>query len=324
MNDTRLSTPPNVAKIEFTDVDSTLEAEFGPRVREYRRAYRESLNYARSPSVPDFPITVSLELVNRCNLSCVMCYTVNHSRKKEAFSTEQIARIFSECAKYGLPALQIAGGGEPLVYKQADEVMRLARRADILDIFLCTNGVLLDERLCDFVIEERIARVVVSLDAATPETYRKIRGKDELALIEENVRRLIAVRNARGSRLPLVRVSFCIQPDNLHERQAFLEKWNGVVDYVDFQEMQDAVHVDEVKEKGFDAGVFKSLKAPEEVYCYYPFSMLSIWSNGDVSPCCSWYAKNLIVGNVHQTSLKEIWDGPEVAEVRQQIGRAHV
>lgn len=314
-----IKTPPNVAKIEFTDVDGVLAAEFGPRAAAYRQRYRDSLNYQQGEAPPDFPITLSLELVNRCNLACVMCYTVEHSRPKRALDIDAVARIFDECARHGLPALQIAGGGEPLVYKRADEVMRLARRADIMDVFLCTNGVLLDEAMCDFVIRERVARVVVSMDAATPETYTRIRGKNELARIEANVRRLVAMRRERGARLPLVRVSFCIQPDNRDERRAFLEKWRDVVDYVDFQELQDAAHVDEVKALGFEAPVMRALPPLEKVYCYYPFSMLSVWASGDVSPCCSWYAKNLIVGNAHEKSLKEIWDGPEVAEIRRQL-----
>jgi MoaA/NifB/PqqE/SkfB family radical SAM enzyme len=319
MSDDPLETPPNVAKIEFTDVDGVLAAEFGPRAVAYRRLYRESLNYHLGSETPEFPITLSLELVNRCNLSCVMCYTVEHTRPKKTLTLEAVERIFAECGRFGLPALQIAGGGEPLVYKQADKVMSLARSADVMDIFLCTNGVLLTEQLCEFVIRERIARVVVSLDAATPETYRKIRGKDELAGIEANVRRLVALRNEKGARLPLVRVSFCIQPENRHERAAFLEKWKDIVDYVDFQELQDAAHVDEVKEQGFDAPVMERLQPLEKPYCYYPFSMMSIWAGGEVSPCCSWYAKNLIIGNVHETSLKEIWDGPAIAEIRRQL-----
>ena len=44
-----------------------------------------------------------------------------------------------------------------------------------------------------------------------------------------------------------------------------------------------------------------------------------MWSNGDVTPCCTFFGKALVIGDARAQSLKEIWDGPEMAEIRTQL-----
>jgi MoaA/NifB/PqqE/SkfB family radical SAM enzyme len=109
--------------------------------------------------------------------------------------------------------------GEPFMMKNFDE---------LLDIFgeggkvmeLVTNGQILTDRN----IEKLLGRDIdlyVSLDAATPETYAKLRN-DRLELILANLRRLIAAKGGtRG--LPRVHLVFMPMPVNVHELDAFVE-----------------------------------------------------------------------------------------------------
>ena len=63
-----------IKKHQFTDIEKILEGEFGRRFVQYRENYYKTLNYDKGEELPKFPLTVSFELVNRCNLECVMCY----------------------------------------------------------------------------------------------------------------------------------------------------------------------------------------------------------------------------------------------------------
>ena len=264
-------------------------------------------------------ISVTTELVNRCNLTCSMCYTAHHKEPKATISIDDIARIVRWDGETPLPCASFGMGSEALLYKNIREALVTAKSAGVMDIFLFTNGTLLNPDISEFIVEHQISRLFVSLDAATPETYAKIRGKDMLPAIEKNILDLLAIKKKYGSELPVVRVSFCVQPDNAHEQQAFLEKWQDLVDRVDFQVLWDHDQVDDV--------LAYATTAPDElpagevadapVFCHYPFSYLSVWANGDVSPCCNFYGKGLILGNIRSHTLPEIWKGEALAAIRQ-------
>jgi len=309
-----------IATVSFSDVETILAERFGEKFRLYRADYHNSLNYDTNGFLPDFPLTVAFELVNRCNLTCIMCYTINHKEKKSTLTVPVIERLLDECGRQGLPALVIGMGAEPLIYKDVRTVFDLAKKAGVMDIFLGTNGVLLSEEISEYIVANGIARIEISLDAATPETYEKIRGKNELERIERNIHTLLEVKRRHGSKLPIVRLCFCLQPLNAHEREAFLEKWSGLVDYADIQQLQDFSYVDELRRHGDVSDAVKLLngRAPEP-YCPYPFNSLNVWSNGEVTPCCTFYAKSLVAGNITESSLEEIWHGDYMRDLRQQF-----
>ena len=309
-----------IQTFSFTNVEEILTDKFGDRFRRYRINYRKSQEYDKNGFLPDFPITVAIELVNRCNLNCIMCYTINHSEKKATLDLDSIRRVLGECGDHELPALVVGMGAEPLLYKQTKDVLAIAREAEVMDVFLGTNGVLLNSTMSEYIVANNIARIEISLDAATPETYEKVRGKDELEKIEENILTLLDIKKRNNSKTPIVRLCFCLQPENAHEREQFIRKWEGLVDYIDIQRLQDVSYIDELREKGDVASEAKLIdgKSPEP-YCDYPFNSLNIWSNGDVTPCCTFYAKALVAGNVHNSTLKEIWDGAYMSDLREQF-----
>ena len=305
--------------VGFTDYLGTLAEKHGERFLEYRQNYYKSLNYDRNGYLPDFPLTVTLELVNRCNLDCVMCYTVNHAERKSTLGIPNIETILAECEKHDLPALVIGLGSEPLLFKGIKDVIAKALEANVMDLFLGTNGVLLTEDIAEFLVESQVARVEISLDAATPETYEKVRGKNELERIEGNIRRLIDIRKARNSTLPVIRLTFCVQELNYRERRAFLDKWRDLVDYVDFQMMVDHSDIDELRGSGTVANVDEM--ELESTHCAYPFNSLHVWANGNITPCCTFFAKSdeLILGNVANMKLEEAWNCNKISTIRAEL-----
>lgn len=299
-----------------------LTGVFGERFTAYRRQYKGSLNPpGPAADVPEFPLTVGFEMVNRCNLSCVMCYTVNHTAPKSALSEDQISAVLAEGRKNSLPAVIIGLGSEPLLYKKIRDVFTAVRDAGVMDVFLNTNGVLLTPELSEFLVETGVTRVQVSLDAATRETFKAVRGKDELDLIEGNIRALADARLRAGKELPVIRVSFCVQDINAHEREAFTAKWRDTVDYVDFQALSDFDYVDEVGKTGEIERLKDTAKHThlKETHCPLPFNSLHVWANGDITPCCVFYGKNLVMGNINEQTLEDVWNGAPIRALRQEF-----
>ena len=54
--------------------------------------------------------------------------------------------------------------------------------------------------------------------------------------------------------------------------------------------------------------------------CYYPFYKMLIDYNGDVLFCSNDWGREIIVGNVLRTPLRDIWLGEEMTKVRRRLG----
>lgn len=94
--------------------------------------------------VKRYPLVVMLEPLFRCNLACAGCGKIQypaHILKRE-LTPEQCFRAVEEA---GAPMVAIPGG-EPLMHPQIDEIVAglVARKKYI---YLCTNALLLEEKL---------------------------------------------------------------------------------------------------------------------------------------------------------------------------------
>jgi len=304
---------------KFTEYENILADKFGDRFKRYRKDYNKSLNYDTNGYIPPFPITITIEPINRCNLSCKLCYKNNHKAPKVGLSNDNFQSILFECQKHSLSAMVFGLGSEPLLDMYIRKKILMAKQAGVMDIFLGTNGVLLDESMAQFLIANEIARVEISVDAANPETYYKIRGVNHFRKIEANIERLVNLKRLSKAKLPVIRLCFLEQKDNFHERELFLNRWRGIVDYIDFQKVADFDHLDKLLKDNIPDLPEVSVEKFKNVHCAYPFNSLHIWSNGNVTPCCSFYGKNLILDNINKATLKDIWNGMEIYKIRKEL-----
>jgi hopanoid biosynthesis associated radical SAM protein HpnH len=97
-----------------------------------------------------YPLVLMLEPLFRCNLACAGCGKIQYPAHilKRHLSVEQCLAAVDEC---GAPMVSIPGG-EPLMYPEIGPLVRalVARRKYV---YLCTNALLLQERLAEGVFE---------------------------------------------------------------------------------------------------------------------------------------------------------------------------
>jgi molybdenum cofactor biosynthesis enzyme MoaA len=214
-----------------------------------------------------------------------MCWTENHKGKRSRINMDLIDKSLDECKTNQAPAMVVGMGSESLIDKRTKEVLEKVKEEGVVDFFFGTNSVLMDEDISRFLVGEEISRIEISLDAATPETYQEVRGKNELKRIESNIEILIQMKKESGTDLPVLRLCFCEQKINQHEKEQFLQKWDGKVDYIDVQNVQDFSYVDELLKTG-NTNAFENLHENDlpYVYCNYPFNSLHVWANGEMDP----------------------------------------
>ena len=131
----------NVEKITDKDQIKIIQSYKGEEFKDYRRKYDESVNYDEKYNILDFPITVTLEMINKCNLKCVMCYTDHHKKIKSTLGMDELDKFLEECKKFKAPAIIIGLGSEVLMYKGIKEVVKNTAHSFVATLLLVVLSV---------------------------------------------------------------------------------------------------------------------------------------------------------------------------------------
>src|SRR4051812_39247880 len=101
-----------------------------------------------------YPLVLMLEPLFRCNLSCTGCGKIQYpaSLLKKQLSVGECLAASDEC---GAPVVSIAGG-EPLLHPELPEIVRGLVERDRF-IYLCTNALLLAQKLDDFTPDKHLS-----------------------------------------------------------------------------------------------------------------------------------------------------------------------
>jgi len=275
--------------------------------RSYRDAFERAHSYNSRPSVP---VHVDIELTNTCNLKCAYCEIgkdpqPDYYQKKHAMSLEQVFLILDEAAQIGVRSVQFNVVNEPLMYKHLFEVIERASQLKFDEIFFITNGIGLSEQISLRLIDSGLTKLMISIDAFSSETYKLIRKSNKYERIVKNVRRFVALRDERKKKLPLVRVSFLVTPENQHEADAFVQYWNQEVEFVALQNLLDVTDTSAVDLN--DAAKF-------DFKCAMPNFRVTVKADGTMKPCCVFYGDQLDFGNISETSIQAMWNNTEWRE----------
>lgn len=141
-----------------------------------------------------------VEITDRCNLKCPVCYASANERALQDPSLEELEERFRFIlsSEKEPPTLQITGG-EPTVRSDLVDIVRMAKRLGFVDITLSSNGIALakDPHLSKRLAEAGLSEVSLQFDSVTDDVYAKIRG---IPLLET---KLGAIKNIQGAGLSI-------------------------------------------------------------------------------------------------------------------------
>jgi MoaA/NifB/PqqE/SkfB family radical SAM enzyme len=129
------------------------------------------------------PVAI-LYITDKCNSRCISCDYWRYGRTH--MSMDLVRRLADELPRSGARYVLLSGG-EPLMHPEWDSIATTFKRAG-LRVAMVTSGIMLP-RFVDKVAPV-IDELYISLDGATPESYKAIRGVDGLGLIEQGTRAL--------------------------------------------------------------------------------------------------------------------------------------
>ncbi len=170
-----------------------------------------------------FPETLSLGYDSSCNLTCVTCRKGMHYAKGEELA--EVNRITEKVISEYLPHcrfLIMAGNGEVFAspaYREAYE----AENCNPQYIRLLSNGTLFTPANWERFIKGKKAKIMLtaSVDAATKETYGKIRRGGNFEMLKKNMEFASGLR--KSGALCYFRMNFVVQRENYKEMVPFVE-----------------------------------------------------------------------------------------------------
>lgn len=213
-----------------------------------------------------------------------------------------LEKAISDFAENGLCAVNIGASCEPLLEMDLFfYALELCDKYAVMDVFVHTNGLLLTKEISQKILETKIKHLCISLDAASPEVYQKVRGVDKYNVLSNNILQFVQMRNAQNKNFPEVKISFCINKYNIHEQKLFLKNWQSKVDLIEFQSI--TVLKDNIISK--DKFIQQDVTS-----CNEGVKRVMLWPNGDISPCC-FAQQEVTFGNIKNNTVKEIFSSEQ-------------
>ena len=269
----------------------------------------------------NFPPHLEFELNYSCNLKCPMCtWAVEDAaeKKEDWFTFDDYKKIIDEAVSIGTKSIRLCYINEPLIRQDIDQFIKYAVDAGILDVLITTNGTLLTKRMSKKLIDAGLTKINVSLDAVSGETYDKIRVGGNFETTVKNIHTFLELQKELNTKLPKMRLTFVASKINFHEYDSFVNYWKDKVDSLGIQHLQNPFGEGRFEDdKRSEEIVLKKSPIPEKFHCSEPFKRLTLRSNGDTLPCCSFYAVDLQVGDWKKDSLKTIWNSDKMVELRK-------
>lgn len=204
----------------FTFCDKDMCPLFvGKKSEKYNENYIDHRPYKKMTTYPE---TIALGYDASCNLSCITCRKEVHFAKDNEL--EIVNQITDKVLKQYLPHckfLILAGNGEVFASPAYRKIYE-APECEPQYIRLLSNGTLFSEKNWNHFIEGKTAKIMltVSIDAATKDTYKRIR-RGNFDILKQNMEFASKLRKNGG--LCYFRLNFVVQKENYKEMIPFVE-----------------------------------------------------------------------------------------------------
>lgn len=271
------------------------------------------------------PRYLDVELTNACNFNCCFCPTGTRTmqRTKGYMPEEVVQALVNNIEKYKIPGVRFIRWGEPTLHPDYLSILKRVKKTGAF-IHINTNGSLLDREQIRQLIEMELDSMKFSFQGADEGTYNEMREGGDYNRLLSIVREMSELR---GDRLfPYIQISTTLTAETAEQIENFKADIGEYCDYynVGYTKLNhldvDKMNIDDKEKKKI-----RKLQEQETIHhvyretCNEAFDKLSINWNGDVTLCCSDYDNFMIVGNIMDMDLKQIFNSRIADMYREMI-----
>jgi pyruvate-formate lyase-activating enzyme len=262
------------------------------------------------------PYLVNSEPTNYCNYRCLFCPTGKGSGRQGGFADVRLYQKLLEQLGNYLYLITIHGWGEPLMHKKLPEIIKLAHCRKIFTV-VTTNGYFLTRELSRELILSRLDYLILSVDGAIDETYRKYRIGGQFETVLSNIREIVDLKKELKSSTPFVELQFLVFRHNEHEMKAAVDLADDVgTDNILFMPAYTEDDRYNSSDNKYHLGRFFPLSKRTD--CRHLWSTLSFHWNGNIVPCCYDYKGDVSPGSIVNEDFDQIRN-KSVFRVSRQI-----
>ena len=258
---------------------------------------------------------IYVEITNSCNLKCSFC--PDTKRVKEFMTVEKFKLIINEIKEYtNLVALHVKG--EPLLHPHLKEILNVCKENNIL-VNITTNATLLEKNLNIIIESGAVRQLNLSLHSITKnentdlynfENYINsvLKSSKEIldktnTIISYRLWNLENIKENNENFHILSKLGEAFEVENLSEiakKEKFVKLSENVFLNQDIEFIWPNLDNEIISEIGT---------------CWGLRNQIAILSNGDVVPCCLDGEGNIFLGNIFETSLKDILNSEDAKEI---------
>jgi len=290
------------------------------------------------------PVVYNIETTNACNMKCAMCpRTTMMTRPIETLNLEMFKKIvvqlkpFSEEEwriwesfvedKYGIQknamsenhfylyiipkVIQLHGYGDPLLDKNMPAYVKMLTDKGFFSYFSCNPSNININKIMKM-FENGLDYIKFSIESVDNIVHKQIRGKaSNFTESYMKMLKLLEIKNEKKYKTTIIITMLDLnRGDQSEEFQRLREAFKNLDVYI-YLKSEDQQWYRE------DYHGTKSVHWSE--ICQHPWISMTIKSNGEAAMCMEDFNNEIILGDVKNESLYDIWNG----EKYQQFRRDH-
>lgn len=199
-----------------------------PRLKSYirlkssiTRAKRSNRKGEASLSYP--PTSLNLLMVDKCNAGCIMCgHDYKNCGTSAAITLEKVKVIYEKLDMNQLVEVVYGGGGEPFLNPDLADIAEYTRKVcPAVQHTVISNMIArCRQEDIDKMMRSRV-HFLVSVNAASQETFREVSGVDAFSTVCDNLSTLVASRKRLGCKVG-ISISIILMRQNVDELPEFI------------------------------------------------------------------------------------------------------
>ncbi len=277
--------------------------------------------YTLSRFTPSFPQIIQVQTKYGCNARCVFCPMGReenqlHGRMDDA----TFQRIVDEAIENNVKVLSPYLQNDPLVDRKIHERIAYIRERRGKKILpktkLITNGGLLTEERSYNLIRSGLEYIVFSVHGVDAGVYERLMNGPRFERTIENIDTFLRLKRELRSRTPKVQV-WAVRTNEIDRQLAEIKAfWSDRGVRLKIRELDNRAHPEITDNTDL---VSESEEWKYATYCTIPFWRAWILWNGDVVLCCVDWERKHVFGNIHEASIREIWNSEPYRQYRERM-----
>ncbi|MFQ5890536.1 MAG: radical SAM/SPASM domain-containing protein [Gemmatimonadota bacterium] len=279
--------------------------------------------HAFSRFTPSFPQIIQIQTKYGCNARCVFCPMGREENQIHGCMDDAtFRRIVDEAIENNVKVLSPYLQNDPLVDRKIHEriayIMERRGNKRFPISKLITNGGLLTEQRAYDLVRSGLEHIRFSVQGVDPQVYEDTMRGPRFARTIENIETLVRVKDELGSKTPHLEVWAVRTKDVDRQLEDTRSFWAERGIRFKARELDNRAHPEITDNTDIAAEEGEWRYA---TYCTIPFWRAWILWNGDMVLCCVDWERKHVFGNIHDSSIREIWNSEQYRQYRDRMRR---